>query len=145
MSHTERIIELLGGKKALGTDVPTTELDLHPLVVRGLPIRAFDAASRELEVTTEDLDHFLHLKPRTLARRRKEHRLGTVESERFLRLVRVVARGEEVLGDRTAARAWVRRPNRSLGSVTPFELLETDVGFEAVMNALGRLEHGVFS
>ena len=29
--------------------------------------------------------------------------------------------------------------------MTPFEMLETDVGFEAVMNVLGRLEHGVFS
>jgi putative toxin-antitoxin system antitoxin component (TIGR02293 family) len=145
MSHTERVVELLGGRKALGANLPRTELDLHPLVVRGLPMRAFDLASRELEVSQQDLDRFLNLKPRTLARRRKEHRLSVVESERFLRLVRVVARGEEVLGERASARAWVRRPNRALGSRAPFELLETDVGFQAVMSVLGRIEHGVFS
>ena len=40
---------------------------------------------------------------------------------------------------------WLKSPCRVLGNVTPFSLLETDTGMEAVLNELGRIEHGIIS
>jgi len=145
VSETERVVAILGGGQALGRAAPKTEFELIALVRKGVPYRALAKAKIALEVTTDDLSRFLHLKKRTLARRRGEQRLTADESERLVRLARVAARAEEVLGDRGSALRWIRKPNRALGNVPPIELLDTDLGLEAVLNTLGRIEHGVFS
>lgn len=145
MSETERVVTILGGGRALGRATPKTEFDLIALVRRGVPYRSLASAKAALEVSNDDLSRFLHLKKRTLARRRGEQRLTADESERLVRLARVAARAEEVLGGRAAALRWIRKPNRALGEVPPFELLDTDLGLDAVLAVLGRIEHGVFS
>lgn len=145
MSETERVVAILGGGQALGRSAPKTEFDLIALVRKGMPYRALANAKAALDVSSEDLSHFLRLKKRTLARRRGEQRLSPDESERLVRLARVAARAEGVLGDRAASLRWIRKPNRALGSVAPLELLDTDLGLDAVMNVLGRIEQGVFS
>jgi len=87
----------------------------------------------------------LRIPARTLARRKNtELPLSAAESERFLRFIRILARAEEVLGERAAALTWMRTPNNSLGSVSPEEILDTDIGATAVLDALGRLQHGVY-
>ena len=43
------------------------------------------------------------------------------------------------------ARQWLEEPNRALGGASPLEMLDTDVGAEAVRDVLGRIEDGVFS
>ena len=50
-----------------------------------------------------------------------------------------------MLGDRASAPRWIRKPNRALGGGSPIELLDLDLGLDAVLNVLGRIEHGVFS
>jgi putative toxin-antitoxin system antitoxin component (TIGR02293 family) len=145
VSHTEKVVAILGGRKALGRNAPESERDFIPLVRSGVPFRAFEAASRELDVSLRDLEQ-IGIPMRTLTRRRQQKsNLSPTESERFLRLVRVSARAEEILGDRDAARSWVREPNRALGGATPFQMLDTDVGLGAVLDVLGRIEHGVYS
>ena len=142
MSETERVVEILGGKKLLGA-APKTPLELVSVMRRGVPYRSFQAAADELDVTVTELDKYLGLKQRTL-HRRKGDRLSSEESERFLRLVRLAARAEEVFGSERSSREWVRLPNRELGGVSPIEMLDTDVGFDAAMRVLGRFEYGVY-
>jgi putative toxin-antitoxin system antitoxin component (TIGR02293 family) len=145
VSETERVVAILGGGQALGRTAPKTEFDLIALVRKGVPYRALASAKAALEVSNDDLSRYLRLKKRTLARRRGEQRLTADESERLVRLARVAARAEEVLGDRAAALRWIRKPNRALGGGVPIELLDTDLGLDAVLNILGRIEHGVYS
>jgi putative toxin-antitoxin system antitoxin component (TIGR02293 family) len=145
MSDTARVVAILGGGRAFGRTAPRTAFDLIALVRRGLSYRALASAKEALDVSNDDLSRFLHLKKRTLARRRGENRLTADESERLVRLARVAARAEEVLGDRAAALRWIRKPNRALGGVSPIALLDTDLGLDAVLDVLGRIEHGVFS
>jgi len=58
---------------------------------------------------------------------------------------RVWVKAAEVLEDEDAARAWIRRHNRSLGSEPPLSLLDTEVGYELVLDTLGRIEDGLVS
>ena len=51
----------------------------------------------------------------------------------------------EVFDDPTMCDGWLKSPCRVLGNVTPLSLLETDAGIEAVLNELGRIEHGIIS
>jgi putative toxin-antitoxin system antitoxin component (TIGR02293 family) len=62
-----------------------------------------------------------------------------------MRLADVAARAGSVFGSDEHASAWLREANGALGGATPLELLGTDVGAEAVLGVLGRIEHGVFS
>ena len=143
MSQAERIVELLGGEKALGA--PRTEMDFVRMVRGGLPYGSFERARALLDVSVKELSAALGLKVRTIARRRVRARLDPMESERMLRLARVIARAEEVLGDRDAAHGWVRTPNQALGGSSPMAVLDTDIGAGAVLKVLGRVEHGVVS
>ena len=56
---------------------------------------------------------------------------------------RVLARATEVLGSRDLARAWLRRPVRSIGAIPPQSLLATDAGYILVLDTLGRIEQEI--
>lgn len=61
------------------------------------------------------------------------------------RTAKVWLRALAVLEDEEAARAWINRSNRSLRGATPLSLLDTKVGYELVLDTLGRIEHGIVS
>ena len=67
------------------------------------------------------------------------------EEERSYRAQRVFTRALAVLEDDAAARAWMKRSNRSLGGKPPLALLDTEVGYELVLDTLSRIEYGIIS
>jgi hypothetical protein len=58
---------------------------------------------------------------------------------------RVLARAQEVFGTRHNALVWLSSPCYDFGGKCPVDLLATDEGIEQVMDALGRIEYGVYS
>jgi putative toxin-antitoxin system antitoxin component (TIGR02293 family) len=114
-------------------------------VRHGLPARTIDAIARSLELTQAELSATLAIPERTLIRRKKEGTLSADESAKMLRVARVMQRAIEVFEDRAHALHWLKSVNRALGGVTPLSLLDTDLGAEAVLDTLGRIEHGVFA
>ena len=83
---------------------------------------------------------------RTFDRRREDKVPLTIdEGDRLLRVIRVVVRAREALGDEGKAHLWLRTPNRALRGEHPLALLVTDIGARMVERVLGRLEHGVAS
>jgi putative toxin-antitoxin system antitoxin component (TIGR02293 family) len=83
---------------------------------------------------------------RTLARRReKNERLSVAETDRVLRMKRVVEYAERVFGDPTKAHRWLREPSRALNKAVPIELLETEEGARIVENELGVIDYGMFA
>jgi putative toxin-antitoxin system antitoxin component (TIGR02293 family) len=89
---------------------------------------------------------YLHL-PNTAVKRRvsTDGKLSPLEQDRVYRTEKVLARTVQVFEDLGAARAWLMRENRSLGGEPPLALLDTHLGYELVMDTLGRIEHGVVS
>jgi putative toxin-antitoxin system antitoxin component (TIGR02293 family) len=61
------------------------------------------------------------------------------------RAEKVFSRAMQVLEDDAAAKAWLSRPNRTLGGEVPLSLLDTEIGYELVLDTLGRIEYGVVS
>ena len=121
-----------------------TMIRLHEAVVHRLPVGVVDSLGENLGARREDMLQAIDVSLRTLARRRKEGVLSTEESDRAVRVARVAALAEEVLGSREDAVEWLHQPNRSLGGRAPFEFVRTDAGATIVTAVLGRLEHGVF-
>src|SRR5487761_1560391 len=70
---------------------------------------------------------------RTFERRRSQHKkLTTDESQRLIRMVRVLARAETVFGNREKALSWLREPKRRFDNRTPIALLRTESGARMV-------------
>jgi len=115
-------------------------------VEEGLPFEAFERLARLLNNSAGDLAQRLRIPARTLQRRKRSGVLSVEESERLLRLSRIVQASFELFeDDHKAAIAWLGRENRGLAGQTPLEMSSTELGGEEVLNLIGRLEYGVFS
>ena len=125
--------------------VVRSPLDWAEAAKAGLAVSLTDALVAAEFVSRAELERLV-IPRRTLAyRRARGQRLSPEESDRVLRIVRIVTRAVEVFGGHETAHAWLRRSNRALRGVRPIDLLDTDGGAAAVDAVLGRIEYGVFS
>jgi putative toxin-antitoxin system antitoxin component (TIGR02293 family) len=82
---------------------------------------------------------------RTLQHRRsRRERLTLEESDRVLRLVRILSTAEAVYGYRERALGWLRRPHPQLDGRSPISLLKTDTGSRIVEELLTQIDEGMF-
>jgi putative toxin-antitoxin system antitoxin component (TIGR02293 family) len=72
-------------------------------------------------------------------------RLTPDESDRLVRVARVMAHTLQVLGSRDKALEWLRGANRALDGSVPISLLDSDIGAQQVSEILGRIEYGIYS
>lgn len=142
--HTLRAAAVLGGEEVLQGQ-PQLPLEWLTLVRQGLPAGVVDAAVRTVGMAKAELAQALDIPERTLARRKREGVLSREESAKLVRLARLVERAAEVFEDQVMALDWLKAPNAALGAVAPISLLDTDLGASAVLETLGRIEHGVFA
>jgi putative toxin-antitoxin system antitoxin component (TIGR02293 family) len=139
-SVLQETISLLGLKRTV-----RTTLDFLPAIRNGLPASTLASVAKGMALSATATGGALGLAQRTLARRLQDKQsLTAEESERVVRLARVLAEATHVLGSREKARRWLQKQSRALGE-TPLRLLDTDIGTNAVLQELGRIDHGVFA
>src|SRR3981189_2100438 len=108
------IVEALGGKKVLKRKIGTSS-DLVTLTREGLPAHILPAMAVELSMDRAAVAKVAGISGRTLSRRIASHsRLSAEESDRMVRLARVLALANETLGDRLKVSRWLQTPNRVL-------------------------------
>jgi putative toxin-antitoxin system antitoxin component (TIGR02293 family) len=98
MSTYDSTIDLVGGKAVVGEDI-RHGIDLIRIVRRGLPVASVQRMLDTGRLTPAELDRVV-LPRKTLARRRRAGILTPEQSDRLLRVARVVALAEETFGDR---------------------------------------------
>lgn len=108
----------------------------------GLPFELFEQLAERLGVSSSELAVIISVSPRTLQRRKHEGAFQVDESDRLFRIVRLLERATEVLGP--SSTTWLTTPKRFLAGRTPLAFADTEAGAWEIMQALGRLEHGVF-
>jgi putative toxin-antitoxin system antitoxin component (TIGR02293 family) len=141
MTAATKIQELLGGEAVTGP--LRTDMDVMRLVRRGVPTAAVDHFLEQSHLTFNAIES--HVLPRRTFKRRQEmaQPLDAAESDRFIRLVRLVGAAEETFGDLAKAHAWLARDNRALDGASPLSLADTDLGARSVETLLGRIAHGI--
>ena len=83
---------------------------------------------------------------RTLARRREQGGiLSPEESDRALRLERIISQANRVFGSSEKAQRWLRKPCRALKGAVPIELLVSETGAHMVEEELHAIDFGVYS
>ena len=117
---------------------------LHDKVEEGFSYEALERLRRVLGVSTQQFGALVRIPTRTLARRRDAKRLQADESDRLLRLSRVVGLALQLFeGELDDTRAWLLTPHPGLGNHIPLELATTEVGAREVEHIIGRIEHGI--
>lgn len=110
----------------------------------GLSYEAFDRLRAVLDLPAARVGEILQIPPRTLARRKDAKRLEPEESDRLLRLSRLIGLALQLFeGDLEDTRTWLTTSHGALAEQTPLEFATTEVGAREVENLIGRLEHGV--
>ncbi len=137
-------VVFLGGEDVL-SGPPDTALDWIELVRGGLPAASLQELLQRTHLSQSTVAEALSIPARTLARSKREGVFSPEVSAKIIRFARTAARAEEVFGDSESSLRWLQSPNRSLNGIRPLFLLDTDIGAEVVLDALGRIEHGVFA
>ena len=137
------IMDILGGEEKLGTSLEN-RLDFIKLCSRGIRKESLSDLERYLYFTKAQIAHLLDISQRTLQRYSDNDYLSSSISEKVLNVAEVIARGVEVFGDKKNFLAWMSQPNTAFANLSPFDLLTSRFGAEMILDALGRIEHGVY-
>ena len=139
------IADVLGGRKTLRQEVETSS-DLARATRAGLSVNSLDTLSQELSMQRVAVAKLLGISERTLTRRASSRsRLTAAESDRVVRLARVIALAKETLGNGEKASRWLQTSNRALEGDKPIDRLDTDIGVRSVEQVLGRIEYSLYS
>lgn len=126
----------------LGVGALRSDRDLARVVELGLPLRAVSALVAH-GITDAEAYEFV-LPRRTFAHRRaRREALTREESDRAVRLARLIAFAEEVFGDEARAGRWLRKSKRRFEGRTPLALLKTEAGARLVEEMLHQIDHGM--
>ena len=127
----------------LGLQAPATESDILRLVESRLAPSIIKRLMA-LGLIRSEIDDIV-IPSRTLQHRRsRREKLTIEESDRVLRVVRVLSAAEIVYGSRERALAWLRKPLPRLGGRTPLSLLRTDTGSRIVEELLIQIDEGMY-
>lgn len=113
------------------------------LIREGVPTAILTHIKKALDLTDAELARVVRIPKRTLTRRKKDGGRRPDESERALRLLRLVRHAEAVFGTTEDARTWMHIPNMALGDEPPLQFADTEPGARRVDQLLGQIEHGV--
>jgi len=109
---------------------------------RGLPIAAVDQLVDSGRLSLAEIDQVV-MPRKTLAHRRVIGALTPDQSDRLIRVVRVVVAAEYTFGAFDKAHRWLRRPTTALEGDAPLALLDTSEGSRQVERLLARIDHGL--
>lgn len=123
----------------------TNPRELSDQVRRGLPASTI-AALRDAGYSIDEIARVTANSSRTIQRylgeRRRTERLNLATSDRVVRLAAMTLLATRLVGTQAKALAWLRAASRYLGGVAPLEMLETEVGTQAVVQSLYGIAYG---
>ena len=112
---------------------------------KGLPFSELEHLRNEIDESLEAVAGQLSISRSTLQRRKIERRLSPEESDRLMRLWRLLRQAIDLFGNAERARAWLKHPQFGLGGAVPLDFAKTETGAREVENLLGRIKFSVYS
>ena len=122
---------------------PVGSYELIRTVEEGLPLDSQEKLKVRGLTSTEISQ--LVIPARTLKHRKaRGERLSAEETERFLRVIRVLELAERIFGKREKLLSWLRGPDFEIPGRTSMSLLETEAGVQAVTGQLWAVAEGIY-
>ncbi len=154
-THTPRIQDAPSTQYAtrhglLGRQIHAAANVLEPAALvgavrAGIPFAELRGLRDSLDLPMEKIAERIGMSRATFHRRQKAGVLSPEESDRALRLARIVGHAITVFESEANARLWLKAPQTGLGGEVPLDYAETEVGAREVENLLGRIDYGVYS
>jgi putative toxin-antitoxin system antitoxin component (TIGR02293 family) len=127
----------------LGLQSPATEGEILR-IVEGRLAPSVIKRLNALGLERSEIDTIV-IPSRTLQHRRsRREKLTVEESDRVMRVIRVLSLTESIYGSRERALDWLRKPHPRLDARTPLSLLKTDAGSRIVEELLVQIDEGMF-
>jgi putative toxin-antitoxin system antitoxin component (TIGR02293 family) len=121
-----------------------SEFEQTVAVERGLPLSALQTLLRHGVLKHELFDTVISertLRHRTLT----GGNLTTAESDKAVRLARVLGQAERVFGSPEKALLWMRQAMHRFGGRTPMQMVSTEAGARLVEEMLIQIDEGIFA
>lgn len=139
------LISLLGGAGVVYKPQLATDLDKGDFVRIGATKRSALHLQSLLGITAKEMSVLLDMSYRTFQRKGADDKLGLSSTEQLLEIAEVVEHALHIFHHPQDVVAWLNTPLVGIGGRKPFDLLDNSFGIRVVRQALGRLEHGIFS
>lgn len=122
----------------------TTKMERVRIIRNGLPYQSIEVISTRTNLPIKQVLHLLGVAQTTYNKKKKDKDLLTGrDSEVVLVLTELLDFGLEVFNnEKEKFQGWLKKPNISLGGVSPQSLFDSLTGIQEVRNSLNRLEYG---
>ncbi len=121
-----------------------SEFDVAKIVEEGLPTERLSLLKAHGMTFTEVSE--IVISPRTLKHRKaRGERLSDEETDRMVRLARILSLANSVFGNPEKALKWLRTESDHMGGRRPLSMLRTDAGGRVVENRLRQIDEGMFA
>jgi len=137
LATSSHVLSLVGLRAA-------SDLELALLPEKGLPLTAIESL-KEQGLTFTEISEIV-ISPRTLKHRKsRKERLSSVETDKALRMARIVDLADKVFGSRAKALLWLRSVDSRLDDRTPMQLLVNESGGRLVESMLWQIDEGIYT
>lgn len=120
------------------------ESELAQVVRRRIPTQI--VSTFVAQGLTKDEFHDVVIPLRTFKHRKtRAEDLSVDESDKALRMARVLSLAEDVFSSREKALAWMRKPKKRFSGETPMHMLQTEAGARLVEQMLIQVDEGMFA
>lgn len=111
----------------------------------GLPMAELVDLRDALDLPMERVAAKIGMSRATFHRRQKTGVLSSDESDKALRLARILGHAISIFENEEMARQWLNSPQPALGGEVPLDFAETEIGAREVEHLLGRIDYGVYT
>ena len=136
----KNIARKLGGARVLGTEI-RSQADLARLVQHRLPLAVLQGLS-QAGLTDREIEALVIPQRTRRHRTQKAQPLTIDESDRAVRLLRILSLAEQTFEGTEKANRWLRKNLAELGGETPLATAQTETGARVVESILGKIAWG---
>lgn len=123
-------------------DAPGFNLELIENIRLGVQKSDWKQLLLDIDLTEKELENIL---PSSISSMQKKSQYDRETSERIFELARLFGLGHEVFDSKSDFVNWLFSQSKTLGNLTPFELLDSSLGFKIVENEILRIQHNVYA
>jgi len=127
-------------------DFFNNKFEVVQFINSGVKLSIFLKIKETCALTDTEWAQYLDISLKTLQRYTKDeaHIFKPIHSEKIIELLEVMNFGNTVFDTAKQFHLWLKTANYALGKAKPIALLKHSYGKELVMEALNRIEHGIF-
>ncbi|TNH92859.1 hypothetical protein CF137_18125 [Aeromonas sobria] len=128
--------------------LPQKPFDAHWKILSGFSFDIVTQLSTLMKVDEVTILQLVNISYVTYTKNKKQGKnvFSTEQSVRLYIFIKTLDATLQLFdGDVSTALQWLKLPSKALGGVSPIQMLSTPPGTEAVMDLIGRIEHGVIT